>query len=78
MSKNSEPKDVEKLTYEEAFAELIALVEALESDEHPLDETMRLFERGQTLSRRCTVLLDNAELKVQQVNGENLVDVEIE
>ncbi|OGN75049.1 MAG: exodeoxyribonuclease VII small subunit [Chloroflexi bacterium GWB2_49_20] len=76
--KNSEPKDVEKLTYEEAFAELMSLVEALESDEHPLDETMRLFERGQTLSRRCTVLLDNAELKVQQLNGENLVDVEIE
>ncbi|HBG75042.1 MAG TPA: exodeoxyribonuclease VII small subunit [Anaerolineae bacterium] len=78
MIKNSEPKDVEKLTYEEAFAELMSLVEALESDEHPLDETMRLFERGQTLSRRCTVLLDNAELKVQQLNGENLVDVEIE
>lgn len=78
MSKNSEPNDVEKLTYEEAFAELIALVEALESDEHPLDETMRLFERGQALSHRCTVLLDNAELKVQQLNGENLVDVEIE
>lgn len=78
MSINLIPKKVEELTYEEAFAELNSLVEALESGEHPLDETMQLFERGQALSRRCIVLLDNAELKVQQLNGENLVDVEIE
>jgi len=78
MSKKLELKDVDKLTYEEAYRELIALVEALESDEHPLDETMVLFERGQALSHRCATLLDQAELKVQQLSGENLVDLEVD
>jgi exodeoxyribonuclease VII small subunit len=78
MSKNSDPKEIDKLSYEEAFTELVALVEALESDIQPLDETMRLYERGQALSQRCSYLLDNAALKVKQLNGENLVDLEME
>ena len=76
MIKKSEPIDVDQLTYEEAFSELLALVEALESDEHPLDETMILFERGQALAHRCTTLLNSAELKVQQLSGDNLVDLD--
>lgn len=78
MSKKFEHPDVDKLTYEEAFSELEAIVEALESDEHPLDETMVLFERGQALTHRCSTLLDKAELKIQQLSGETLVDLEIE
>jgi exodeoxyribonuclease VII small subunit len=76
MSMIPEPDFSGNLSYEEAFAELVKLVEALESEAHPLDETMRLYERGQALSQRCAVLLDNAELKIQQLNGENLVDLE--
>jgi exodeoxyribonuclease VII small subunit len=65
---------IEQLTYEEAFAELEAIVSALESDERPLDESLALFERGQALSRHCTGMLDKADLKVQQLSGEQLVD----
>ena len=75
MSKKAESNNADDLSYEEAYAELVKLVESLESDSHPLDETMRLFERGQALSRRCAVLLDSAELKVQQLIGENPVDL---
>ena len=78
MSKKMEMIDVDKLSYEDAFSELSALVEALESDEHPLDETMNLFERGQALSQRCAALLDLAELKIQQLSGEKLVDLEVD
>jgi len=78
MSKKLELIDVDKLTYEEAYCELIAMVETLESDEHPLDETMVLFERGQALTHRCATLLDQAELKVQQLSGEKLVDLEVD
>ena len=65
---------VEQLTYEQAFAELEASVAALESGQHPLDETLRLFERGQELVRHCASLLDQAELKIQRLNGEALED----
>ena len=73
MPKN-EPKAIEKLTYEQAYAELEAIVTALESGERPLDETMTLFERGQALVKRCGELLDQAELKVKQLSGEALTD----
>ncbi|MGD0611425.1 MAG: exodeoxyribonuclease VII small subunit [Anaerolineales bacterium] len=71
-----EPKPIEKLKYEQAFAELEAIVAALESGERPLDESMTLFERGQALVKRCAILLDQAELKVQQLSGEALIDYE--
>jgi exodeoxyribonuclease VII small subunit len=65
---------VDQLTYEQAFAELEASVAALESGQHPLDKTLRLFERGQELVRHCASLLDQAELKIQRLNGETLED----
>jgi hypothetical protein len=45
----SEPKSLEKLSYEAAFAELETIVAALESGERPLEESMTLFARGQAL-----------------------------
>ena len=71
---NLERPPIEQLTYEEAFAELEAIVIALESDDRSLEESLALFERGQALSRHCTEMLDKAELKVQQLSGDQLVD----
>lgn len=73
-----EKKPVDELTYEQAFTELETIVTALESGEHPLEDTLALFERGQALAHYCVDLLDNAELKVQQLTGEELVDFEQE
>jgi exodeoxyribonuclease VII small subunit len=66
------PKDtpVDELTYEKALEELETIVTALESGDHPLDEALALFERGQLLYQRCTELLDQAELKVKQLTEE--------
>ena len=75
MAKN-EPKPIDVLTYEEAFADLETIVAALESGERPLEESMTLFERGQALTKRCAELLDKAELKVQALVNESLVDFE--
>jgi exodeoxyribonuclease VII small subunit len=74
MAKSSSPKPVQKLTFEEAFAELEALIDALENEQRPLDEAMSSFERGQALIKRCTELLDKAELKVSQLSSEGLAD----
>ncbi len=63
-------KPAEELTYEEAFADLEAVVAALEAAEHPLEESLALFERGQALARRCAELLEKAELKVQQLSAD--------
>lgn len=78
MSKPLSSKPVEELTYEEAFTELETIVIALEGDasRNPLEEAMSLFERGQSLVKRCSELLDGAELKVRQLSGDELVDFE--
>ncbi|GAB4504298.1 MAG: hypothetical protein Fur0043_12920 [Anaerolineales bacterium] len=78
MSKKSTTKSVEDLTYEEAFAELESLVAALEEDQSPLDEAMRLFERGQALVRRCGALLEQAELKVHKLSADGLEEFEMD
>jgi len=76
MAKKTSPKPVEELTYEEAFAELEAIVIALEGEQNPLDEAMSLFERGQALVKHCSELLEGAELKVRELSGEQLSDFE--
>jgi exodeoxyribonuclease VII small subunit len=65
---------LDQLTYEQAFAELESIVSRLESEEHPLEEAMKLFERGRSLARHCTGLLDKASLRVQQISTDGLVD----
>jgi exodeoxyribonuclease VII small subunit len=65
---------VDSLTYEQALAELEALVAALESEHQDLATALASFERGQALARRCIELLDQAELKVQQLTAEGFTD----
>ena len=66
MAKKTD-KPVEELKYEEAFQELRALVEKLETNDQQLDEGLQLFERGQMLVDRCTQLLGEAELKIKEI-----------
>lgn len=75
--KTSQPP-VDKLSYEQALAELEAIVASLEVNKLPLDESMALYERGQALTRHCVALLDKAELRVKQLSGDSLVDVAVE
>ena len=71
-------KNVEELSYEEALAELEEIVSALESEQNQLEESIKLFERGQALAARCSMLLEAAELKVKQVVGDEVLPFEEE
>ena len=73
MAKN-EPKPIEEMSYEEAYAELEQIVARMESGEDKLEASMEAFLRGQALIKRCTGLLESAELKVRQLSGEPLAD----
>jgi exodeoxyribonuclease VII small subunit len=61
VAKKSDPG---KLTFEQAFEELEALVAELEGGDLPLEESMENFARGQALAKRCSQLLEEAELKL--------------
>ncbi len=67
MSKTE--KSSNDLTYEQAFIELEEIVNAMENQQLPLDESMRLFERGQMLAQHCATLLDRAELKIKELSS---------
>ena len=67
---------LDQLSYEQAFSQLDAIVEALEGDELTLEAAMSLFERGQKLIQRCNELLEQAELRIRQLSGGEVVDFE--
>ena len=60
-------KPPEELTFEQAFEELREVVAGLESGELALEDSLKLFERGQALADRCSQLLEQAELRLRQL-----------
>jgi exodeoxyribonuclease VII small subunit len=67
-------KDIEKLSFEEALAQLEKIVGQLESGEAPLERSIELYERGTALKAHCEARLKAAEAKVEKItlsaNGE--------
>jgi exodeoxyribonuclease VII small subunit len=53
--------DIADLPYEAARDELIAIVARLESGQVDLEESMRLWRRGDALAAHCSTWLDEAE-----------------
>jgi exodeoxyribonuclease VII small subunit len=53
--------DVADLSYEQARDELIAIVTQLEGGQAGLEESMRLWRRGEALAAHCSTWLDGAE-----------------
>ncbi len=58
-------KSTKKPDFETALEELETLVENLEQGDISLEESLKLFERGVTLTRSCQTSLKEAEQKVQ-------------
>ena len=68
MAKKS--NTIKNLNYEQALAELEKIITSLEDSSGRLDESVALFERGKALIQHCQKLLDNAELKVRQLESD--------
>ena len=62
------------LSFESAIAELETLIQSVESNRLPLEETLNAYQRGQQLIARCNSLLRDAEQRIQQFDGEHLSD----
>ena len=68
--------DIQELTYEEAFAELVDVIAKLESGDQTLGDAVKLYERGKALSHHCSQLLDQAETKIKLLEGKEISDFE--
>ena len=52
-------------SFEGALEELESIVERMEDGESSLEESLKLFERGMDLTRRCQKALDDAEQRIR-------------
>ena len=55
----------EEPSFEDALQRLESVVEAMESDDLPLEQLLSRFEEGTRLVRVCQTRLSEAELKIQ-------------
>jgi len=81
MAKNNSNKQSNdaEVDFESALKELETLVSRMESGELSLDESLKAFERGIELTRKCQSSLEAAELRVQTLTKDKeLEDSDLE
>jgi exodeoxyribonuclease VII small subunit len=75
-------KPIEKMSFEEALAELKEIASKADAGEISLDKAIDAFERGATLKKHCDNILKESTLKIEkiikQVDGVSIEPVEID
>jgi len=61
------PSAAGSVPFEEALKKLEGIVDAMESEELPLESLLAKYEEGTRLARVCQEKLAEAELKIQQL-----------
>ena len=59
--------DVVQMPFEAALAELETIVDKLEKGSVSLEDSIKLYERGEALKARCDDLLRNAEIRIEKI-----------
>ena len=70
MSDQAATKAITEMSFEEALAELEAVVRGLEGGQVPLEQSIELYERGDALRKHCEARLKAAELKVEKITAD--------
>jgi exodeoxyribonuclease VII small subunit len=71
------PKDIAKMSFEKAFAELKKSTDRLEAEEVDLEATLKEYARASALARHCASLLDEAEERVKVlIESEGVMELE--
>jgi len=66
-SKAAEAARTDNLPFEEAMKRLESIVDAMESEDLPLETLLSRYEEGMKLARVCQAKIADAELKIQQL-----------
>ncbi|MCA1910042.1 MAG: exodeoxyribonuclease VII small subunit [Magnetospirillum sp.] len=72
------PPDIAALSFEDALAQLDAIVRKLETGSTKLDDAIGAYERGALLKRHCEAKLKEAQAKVDKIvlGGDGAVGLE--
>jgi exodeoxyribonuclease VII small subunit len=63
----SKPAEISEMSFEQALAELEQIVGRLESGQAPLEDSIRMYERGAALKAHCEARLEAARLRVEKI-----------
>ena len=67
MSEEKTNADVAALPFEAAMKELEGIVARLERGDVPLEESIKIYERGEALKKHCEALLSAAENRIEKI-----------
>lgn len=56
------------MTYEQALKQLEETVEKMENGDLSLEESLKLYEKGNQLSAFCIKEIENAKLKIKEIS----------
>ena len=59
--------ELASMSFEQALAELEQIVARLESGQAPLEDSIRMYERGAALKAHCEARLEAARLRVEKI-----------
>ncbi|NLE77522.1 MAG: exodeoxyribonuclease VII small subunit [Chloroflexi bacterium] len=66
------------LSFDEALQALQEAVDRLEGGELPLERALEIFEEGTKLARECSAYLDQAELRIRELQVGDAASLESE
>jgi exodeoxyribonuclease VII small subunit len=64
---NMADASIKELSFEAALAELEKIVGALERGDVELEQSIKIYERGEALKNHCAALLGAAESKIEKI-----------
>ncbi len=60
-------EDIASLNFEKALAQLEEIVAKLESGKVDLEESIKIYERGEALRKHCEAKLAEAEARIEKI-----------
>lgn len=69
---------IKEMSFEDALKELEGIVQRLERGDAPLEESIKIYQRGAELKAYCDAKLKDAQMKVDKIvlSGNNPVGTE--
>lgn len=63
--------DVKEMRFEQALSALEGIVRRLEEGQVELEESIKIYERGEALKAHCEQLLKEAETRIEKISLKN-------
>jgi exodeoxyribonuclease VII small subunit len=78
MAEKKKKADIDKMSFEEAIKELTNIVGKIEQGQIPLQDSLEQYEKGMSLIKRCQVILQEAEKRIEKITKMETEQIEDE